>query len=198
MTAPSSTREAELDRLCELANVGAGWAATALAQLLGRTVKTSVPVLRAEGEPGEPGPWRTGLVFEIEGPLAGILALFLTPASADASIRRLLGGDGEPREDMAESALRELGNIVASQTVSAIANTTGSRLMLSLPMLIEDRADDALDDLVGARQGERRAPRIECVLSDSHGGIRVLLVFALDALAGGRLESRPPRSEPAS
>ena len=36
----------ELDRLCELANVGAGHAATALARLVGRPIRMSVPCVR--------------------------------------------------------------------------------------------------------------------------------------------------------
>ena len=182
MTAPSTHREAELDRLCELASIGAGWAAAALTQLLGRTVTSEVPALRELEHPSEKGPWRTALVFETEGPLAGVIALLLTRASVAQATGMLLGGAAEVSETMADSALRELGNIVASQTVSAIANTIGGRVMLSIPTLIHDDAERALEAVVALRRNERSAPCIECALSDPSQEVRALLVFAPDAL----------------
>jgi len=42
-----------------------------------------------------------------------------------------------------ESALRELGNIVASHTMSAIADRLGGRILLSVPLLVMEDADTA-------------------------------------------------------
>jgi chemotaxis protein CheC len=185
MTASPTAREDEIDRLCELANIGAGWAATALAQLVGHTVMNSVPRLRVTPLSSERGPWRTGLVFETEGPLRGVLALFLTPKSVDGLVRLLLGDDREDAQGMVESALREFGNIVASQTVSAIADTIGGRILLSVPVFVEHGAESALGALASDRSEGAPWPSIECVLSDTRGVVRALLVFVPDALRDG-------------
>ena len=77
----------------------------------------------------------------------------------------------------AASALREAGNIVASQAVSALADHLGARIAISVPTLVEDDADAVLAGM-NARRGGVAA---ESELGDAEAGGAARLVFAPDA-----------------
>jgi len=180
VTAPTEQPAATLEGLIDLCAAGAGWAATALEQLVGRSVASGPPVLCEGGESEEHGPWRTALFFETEGALPGLVILLLSPASRDLLLRTLLGGDGAPDPGTRASALRELGNIVASQTVSAMANRLGATVLLSVPRLVDG---DVEVDLAGVLAHRGSRGRLESLLTDARGALKGLLVIAPDALA---------------
>ncbi|MCX5740186.1 MAG: chemotaxis protein CheC, partial [Proteobacteria bacterium] len=97
----------ELDRLCELANVGAGHAATALARLIRRPIWMSVPRVRmgtaATGETplADDDAW---IFFEVEGAMGGALVLRLPGSARHLLVEELVGA--EAASSHAESALR--------------------------------------------------------------------------------------------
>jgi chemotaxis protein CheC len=184
-----ATASGPIDRLSELLNIGAGHAASALAALLGRTFWMRVPraVPFASGAPGPvsgpgAGPTRDAAVlFEVEGSLGGIVALFLTGASREALARRLLGAAAAARPELVESALCEAGNVVVSHVCSALADTLGARLVPSIPVLVLEDGEAGLGTLA-ARRG-RAWLRIESEIVDADGELRGLLVFLPDAPA---------------
>ncbi len=93
-------------------------------------------------------------------------------------VRRLVGDAFEDSHDEAvTSALREFGNILASQTVSAIANALDGRILLSVPDLLTEADAPALGERVAAR-----LPRmcIETELHDTDGVVYALLVLVPD------------------
>ena len=61
--------EAEIDRLRELAHIGASWAATSFARLVGRTILTRVPVVHAPERFVKRGEWQTAILCEMRGSL---------------------------------------------------------------------------------------------------------------------------------
>jgi chemotaxis protein CheY-P-specific phosphatase CheC len=166
-----------VDALRELVASGASWAATALAQLAGCSLAARSPRRAPSGR--EAGPWEVGLFADVQGPVSGVIALLLTPHTRDSLVKTLLGSGDEDAE-AAESALRELGNIVASQVVSAMASELGVRLLPSVPTLVARGAEIALAARVRRRGGE--ALRFETLLQDAGAGLRALLVFVADAL----------------
>ncbi len=184
--------EAELDRLREFASIGASWAATALAQLTGLTVITPGPVLYEAGriarsasrgpdpEHALPDELSTGVLFDVEGDVEGVVAILLPEAARDRIVEKLLGGLSDPDPDAVGSALRELGNILASQMVSAIANTLGARCLLSVPALALEGAERALETRLAERRG---GPGLiaDSLLLERGGDLRALVVFAPDA-----------------
>jgi chemotaxis protein CheC len=198
MEAALSVREAELDRVRELTSIGAGHAATALAQLVGRTCRMRVPtvrLLRAEAagsafvatpRDDERGPL-CGVFFEVEGGLPGVLALLFPAPARDLLLRALLGGAASP--EASQSALREVGNILISHAVSAIADTLGARVLPSIPVLAMEGAASVLASLVALRGARETALRIETEISDAAGEYRGMLVFVPDADC---LERTPP------
>jgi chemotaxis protein CheC len=173
---PIDPQRDELDRLCELVNVGAGHAAGALAQLLGRPIRMSVPrVHRGEGLAGAPArlrPDTSGIFFEVEGGIGGVFAVLFPPRVRDALLAELLG-EAQTESDQSESALREVGNILASHALSAVADLIGARVLPSLPTL----ALEAAGSVLASFQLRFDEPAIESRLVDPSGGLRGLLVW---------------------
>jgi chemotaxis protein CheY-P-specific phosphatase CheC len=91
-------------------------------------------------------------------------------------------GDAAGIEPQAESALREVGNIVASHALSAMGELLGTSVLPSTPQLELEGAPRELARLVAARSGDRPALRIEIELSDRAREMRALLVYVPDAL----------------
>ena len=121
----------QLDALRELANIGSGTASTALSAMLGRSVDISVPNARAlafGAAVDAAGPQEqpvTGIVLGIVGDMVGTVLLLVPPADADAMCR-MLGVD--PAGELAHSALGEIGNVVGTSYINALAEMTGMEL----------------------------------------------------------------------
>ena len=186
--APHDRDEAcAVDRLCELASIGAGHAAGALATLVGRAIEMCVPEARvlepgsadaplATAFGGDAREW-SGVIFEVEGGLGGALGVLFPAASRDRLLAKLLGENASiPAQ--AESALREVGNILASHALSAIGDVLGANVLPSLPRLAMQGAPHELAQLIAAQAGARAALRIEVELCDRARGLRGLLVYA--------------------
>ncbi len=183
--------KAEIDRFAELANVGAGRAASAFAQLVGRRIRTEVPVI-VQGEAAHPfaasdehdSGWSTGVFFEFEGCLDALVGILFPGAASEALIRRIVGIEsGELAPRLIESALMEVGNILASHVASAIADSLGSRLLPSIPALAMENAEQALRSFIENALGPD-ALRIESALSDETGELRGRVVLVPTRLSG--------------
>ena len=172
------TPKDEIDRLARLAHAGAVQAAEALAQLVGHAVSAEPPIVSSTtgAEPGrmpEAPAERdsTGVFFEFEGCLEAIVGILFPGESSDRLVRRIVGIEhGELEVPIVESALMEVGNILASHVASAIADQLASRLLPSIPSLAMDDAEEAFDafaeSLVGAE-----ALRIESRLRGPDGSL---------------------------
>jgi chemotaxis protein CheC len=141
----SQYTELQLDALRELANIGSGTASTALSGMLGRSVDISVPKAQAlplaeAVEAAGPGEREiTGIVLGILGEMSGTVLLLVPPADADAMCRML---GVEPDDEFALSALGEIGNIVGTSYINALAGMTG--------MDIEPTPPATTTDMLGA------------------------------------------------
>jgi chemotaxis protein CheC len=194
----TAVQEAEIDRLSELANIGAGHAAGAFAQLTGHTIKMEVPRVRLVGESDDSGDlgasypglagfdsgWNSGVIFEFEGCLNAVVAILFRRSMCDAVVRQLIGqSEGYLPPETVESALMEVGNVLASHVASAIADTLGARLLPSIPMISLDFAFDQLESLARAR-GNAGELWIECELVDGEGDLGGLVVLVPDRETG--------------
>ncbi len=180
MTREIPVKGSELDRLSELVSIGAGHAASAFAMLTGRTVWMGVPKVIERSSPAAGDPSRdfmTGVFFEFEGCVeAAVGILFHAPAS-EAVVRRVVGMDeGELSPHVIESALMEVGNILASHVASAIADTLRQRLLPSIPTLAMNAAGTEFERFVALREGPHPV-RIESSLIDESGELGGLLVM---------------------
>ena len=137
--------ELQLDALRELANIGSGTAATALSAMLGQSVDISVPKAQAlplaeAVEAAGPAEQEiTGIVLGIVGDMNATVLLLVPPADADAMCRML---GVEPDDEFALSALGEIGNIVGTSYINALASMTG--------MDIEPTPPATATDMLGA------------------------------------------------
>jgi chemotaxis protein CheY-P-specific phosphatase CheC len=190
MTTPFET--GDVMRLRDVARAGADRAATAFATLAGREFRSGVPMVRllpAEraGEPFVAGASdderrdMSGVFFEVEGGPGGMMALFFTPESADSLLEQLTGRPAKELDPQTvDSALREVGNILSSHVVSALADRIGSAVLPSVPMLAAGDAPGAFASLVAVRATDRPALRIEIEIADGMRELRSLLVFVPD------------------
>lgn len=151
----------------EFARLGAERAAHAYGLLLGRALHPGAPAPLPVVRHGEGA---VGIVFELKGDVGGLVALLL-PDRARKLLLGTLCPDVDAGSDRAASALREAGNIVASQAVSAVADELGARIAISVPILVSDDADAVLARMIARRGG--------AAAESEFGGAR--LVFAPDA-----------------
>jgi chemotaxis protein CheY-P-specific phosphatase CheC len=178
-----------LDRMTELANIGAGHAAGAFAQLVGRKIWTEVPEIIVDDAPRVSMPsrddasrpavaWCTGVFFEFDGCIDAMVGILFPGAASEALVRRIVGiEDGELSPSLIESALMEVGNILASHVASAIADTLEARLLPSIPSLAMEDAEQAFSQWIADRVGPGDLLRIESGLRDDSGGIRGRLIL---------------------
>jgi chemotaxis protein CheY-P-specific phosphatase CheC len=159
-------------RVLDFARLGARRAARAYGRLLGRELQPGEPEPVAVEHPGE---GVAGVVFELRGDVGGLVALLL-PEPARRHLLDSLCPGSDSGSDRAASALREAGNIVASQAVSALADHLGARIAISVPTLVADHADAVLARMVARRGGV--AAESELGDAEGHGAAR--LVFAPD------------------
>jgi len=138
---PSPYNEIQLDALRELANIGSGNAATALSQMLGEDVELQVPralalpLADAVDAAGEADAVVAGVVLTIVGRLDAIVLLLIP--QADAEILCRLNGV-EVGTEVGDSALAEIGNILGTSYLNALASMTGLELLPSPPQLCTD------------------------------------------------------------
>jgi chemotaxis protein CheC len=133
--------ELQLDALRELANIASGNAATSLAQMLGREVELNVPrvlalpLADAVEACGSPDEATTSVVIPLDGDIDGVVLLLIDPTGAEA-LCKLLGVDAW--DEIGESALREIGNILGTSCLNALASMTGLHLEPRPPHLTTD------------------------------------------------------------
>jgi chemotaxis protein CheC len=133
--------ELQLDALRELANIASGNAATSLSQMLGREVELNVPrvlalpLADAVAACGSPEDATTSVVIPLEGDVRGVVLLLIEPDGAEA-LCKLLGVDAW--DEIGESALREIGNILGTSCLNALASMTGLHLEPRPPHLTTD------------------------------------------------------------
>jgi chemotaxis protein CheC len=132
------------DALKEVGNIGAGHAATALSQLLNTTVKLSEPridVLKfrdLSSRIGAPDRSVAALHMYVRGEAPGqMVVLFDRDQSLEfvhVFIKRIIG-DIQIFDSIADSTLKELGNIIAGSYLTALISLTGINLLPSVPTL---------------------------------------------------------------
>jgi chemotaxis protein CheC len=154
MTAPALS-DAEMDVLREVANIGAGHAATALSTMIGSTIMISVPrvsVLQMEDVPpmvpGHEEPVAAVLLHML-GDLTGRTLLVFPCAAAKRLAEMLLQREASGTSELGEleeSAVMEVGNILSSAYMNALAEFLGMMLIPSPPTLRIDASSAVLAD----------------------------------------------------
>ncbi|HAH20529.1 MAG: hypothetical protein A2Y00_05050 [Omnitrophica WOR_2 bacterium GWF2_43_52] len=144
----------QLDALKEAGTIGAGRAATALADLISKKVQITVPqvnlipienistLLTARD--------RTFFVIDMEitGDISGRIFLLFSPQDAKLLANNLLGKPQEEidlKDEMLQSSIKECANILCGSYISALADMTNLNMLISSPSLALDMVGAILD-----------------------------------------------------
>jgi chemotaxis protein CheC len=147
----------QLDALRELANIGSGTAGTALSVLLGCPIELSVPsasaleLADAVEAAGEPDDLVWGVVVPVTGHVDATALLVVCDADA-RTICAILGVEADT--DTGRSALGEIGNIMVSSYVGALATMTGFELDLRPPESTRDMLGAVVSSVLAAHSDE--------------------------------------------
>jgi chemotaxis protein CheC len=147
-----SLKALQLDALREVANIGAGHAATALSQMIGGTIMITVPTInvsRLEEVPPQisaPEEPVAAVLMHMLGDLTGrTLLVFPKPTAVRlASLMLRRTSSSEELGEMEQSAIKEAGNILSSAYMNALSDFMGMMLLPSPPSLAVDMSTAVL------------------------------------------------------
>jgi chemotaxis protein CheC len=140
--------EIQFDALREVANMGAGHAATALSQMTNSRIMVNVPrlqVARLEDVPeliGDPEMVVAAVMMHLLGDLTGRTLLIFPQASAVRLAEILLNrqpGSGHDFGELEQSSIKEAGNILCAAYVNALSEFMGMMILPSVPSLAIDQ-----------------------------------------------------------
>ncbi len=144
----------QLDALREIGNVGAGNSATALSQIINKRIDMNVPkvaLVPLDAVPdlvGGPDTIVVGVFLRVYGKAPGNILFLLPQKSAFYLVDTLMGkshGDTQQLDFMDESALMEIGNILAGAYLNAFFTFTQISMLPSIPALAMDMAGAILN-----------------------------------------------------
>ncbi|AUS96350.1 CheY-P-specific phosphatase CheC [Clostridium thermosuccinogenes] len=141
-----------IDVLREIGNIGSGNAATALAKMLDKKVDMDVPKVKilefrdVTEILGGAEILVVGILLKVTGDLTGNMMFILEEKSAHLLVDILMGRSEHSIDkaggfdEIEASALREIGNILASSYLSALTSLTGLKIIPSVPEMAIDMA----------------------------------------------------------
>ncbi|MGE5381137.1 MAG: chemotaxis protein CheC [Methylocystaceae bacterium] len=147
----------QIDALKEIGNIGAGNAATALAQLINTKIDMTVPkisILPFNEVPtlvGGPDMPVTAIFLLVQGDAAANILFMLPVASARILVDMVMcqpTGSNDHFNEIEQSALMEIGNILAATYLNAMASFTALSFRPSVPALAFDMAGAILDTVL--------------------------------------------------
>ncbi|SHJ68857.1 chemotaxis protein CheC [Hathewaya proteolytica DSM 3090] len=130
----------QLDALKEVGNIGVGNSATALSQLLNKKVDITVPNVNIVPfdefyKNGLAEKIVIGVLVRVLGDCPGNILFVFEEESALNIVRNLMGDHITEMNDMAMSALCEVGNIISSSYMNSISKFTNLAMMSSVPAI---------------------------------------------------------------
>ena len=137
----------EIDTLREIGSIGTGNAATALSQMLGKEVRITMPEVRIMGYNeaiewiGGPEAVTAGVLVKMSGDVGGIMLSVQKLELVNFILETMLGKgieDYEELEELQQSALIEIGNIMISAFVTALSGLAGININLTVPAFAVD------------------------------------------------------------
>lgn len=139
--------------MTEIGSIGTGHAATALADILGHKITITIPHVslvsfnRVSEFVGGPGGALACVYLDVLGDLPGTVLVMFN----ESTTRRLLTSLMPDTEvnfyqlvELQQSALMEIGNILAGAYLSALADFSNQHMFVSIPRLAVDMAEAVL------------------------------------------------------
>ncbi len=137
------------DVLREIGNIGQGNAASALSQMLGKTIDIAVPTVKlldfneTVEYLGGPENIVLGMLVSLKGDIEGMMLYVLQKGFASSMIQSVFGKEIDDLTNLDEmdfSFVQEIGNILAGSYVNAISSLTGLTIDISVPTITVDMA----------------------------------------------------------
>ncbi len=159
--------EQQLDAMKEVGNIGAGHAATALSQLIGKKIMITVPkvhcmkLLQTVEMVGGPQSLIAGVTMHVLGDISAEIVLVLPRNSAIQMASLLTKNEAEERQVLTvleHSAIKEAGNILAGSYLNALTEFLGIILLQSVPQLVFDLAEAVVTEI-----GKNFLPQTEVI-----------------------------------
>ncbi|MCM8812698.1 MAG: chemotaxis protein CheC [Candidatus Omnitrophica bacterium] len=142
----------QMDALREMGNIGSGNAATALSQMIAEVVDISVPSTEILGLDsiayalGGPERLMYVIYLEVVREMPGTMLTVFSPETAEFFVRRLLQQKFVSLEDeLAQSALREIGSILCGSYLSALSQVVRLSAVGTVPAMACDMLGAILD-----------------------------------------------------
>jgi chemotaxis protein CheC len=157
MTDVATLNEIQLDALQETGNIGCSHAATAVSRMISKPIFISVPDIQIKKINELRDTLKTysdehgkvvGVYLELTNEFLGSI-LFVFPYDSALSIADLLMcqklGTTKELDEMSQSAIMEVGNVVVSAYTNALGKFLNTTIMLSPPSFACDVPDEILD-----------------------------------------------------
>ncbi|MCL1791263.1 MAG: chemotaxis protein CheC [Peptococcaceae bacterium] len=138
--------EMQMGALSEMGNIGAGNAATALSQLLNIKIDIKVPHVRVvpiekTDDWFDRADVKIAIYLRVMGEAPGKALFLMSPQSGQFLAKTLLSRDKSPdfdKDEMACSAIMEVGNVLVSSFLVALTNFSGILMQSSIPAMSMD------------------------------------------------------------
>ena len=135
----------EIDTLREIGSIGTGNAATALSQMLNREVRITLPEVRimeyneAIEWIGGPEAVTAGVLVKMGGQLSGIMLSVQNLEFVNLVMKSTYSVDSfENLGELGQSGMVEIGNIMISTFINALAGLAGIQVELTVPAFAVD------------------------------------------------------------
>ncbi len=149
--------ELEKDALREVGYIGAGHAANALSKLIGQRIDVSVPIAatapltQLPETVGSREELVAGIYLPVTGDLEGSVLLVFPQRSAlvlaDLLMKREVG-TATTLSEINQSALKEVGNILSGNCLTALSKFLGMRLVEHIPDFAHDMVGAVVDSII--------------------------------------------------
>ena len=189
---PAELNPNQIDALREVGNIGAGHAATALSQLVGKKIFITVPdvkvltVAQIPGLAGDPNGLIAGLTLNILGDATGkILVLFPRTAAlhlADILLKQEVGAS-QVLNEMGHSAIKEAGNILTGAYLGALNEFLGLLLLISVPTLVFDVAGAVLSTVMQGLEKDAKVIVIDTRFVEQNETLSGYFILAPDTVS---------------
>lgn len=142
------------DILKEVANIGAGNAATAFSGMIGQEINMTVPkvelveIQELPAITGDEEEYIACIMINFSGEISGKILLVVDMENVEKMLKLIFSTDDLPGKEMQHSALNELGNILSGAYLKAINDFTDLDLDQSVPAMAYDMAGAVLSSSV--------------------------------------------------
>ena len=126
----------ELDVMKEISSIGTSHAATALSKLLQKEIRITIPDEEAVDKIGYIEELVTATLVRMSNEVNGLMLFIFKLDLANAVLEKLIGrryDSFEELDELAYSALEEIGNIIICSYVNAFTQLVGVEIDLSVP-----------------------------------------------------------------